>query len=145
METYTKEDLEKLGLSYDSETETLLSSSDLNLTGNVNVNVNLKIDGRFSCSGFVRAKKISATSKVNVEDFLCCDSINAYSLNVKGNLLYAPQGITCASMLIAHGKVDSGNIDSKIIIVHGPIDALKISAEKFTIYSNISCKSLVSK
>ena len=144
MKTYTKEDLEKLGLSYDSETETLYSSSDLNLTDDVNVNVNLKIDGRFSCSGYVKAKKISAT-EVNVKDVLCCTSINAYSINVKGSLLYASQGITCSSMLIAHGKVDARTIDSNIIIVHGPIDALKISAEKFTINGNISCKSLVFK
>ena len=144
MKTYTKEDLEKLGLSYDPETETLHSSSDLNLTDDVNVNVNLKIDGSFSCSGFVRAKNISATGKVSAA-VLCCTSINAYSINVKSNLLYASQRITCASTLIAHGKVEARNIDSKIIIVHGPIDALNISAEKFTIYGNISCKSLVSK
>ena len=145
MKTYKEEDLEKLGFSFNSETKTFCyPSKNLHLQGNIEVNTNLYFGKNFTCDGHVLARKITAKCDITINKYLSCEKVSSSSLSV-GEKLYVSRKIFCSYELNVNEGLNSGDITSKFITVHGSIEALNISAEKLTIYGDISCKSLVSK
>ena len=145
MITFHEKDLQKLGFTFDPESNSLQYYSDLILEGNIETNTNLKFDCNFRCNGFIRAKEISVQGNIIVDGSLSCDNIEAETIIVYGDLLYVPKSIVCSSSLVSHGKITTSRIYASSLTSYNSVDALEISAKKLSLHNGISCNSLTTK